>query len=157
MSPLQKSDKGLQPVLGTLLTDWTKKYRGFFSSAYTQGEELPPDCKYKSAINPEEAQQPFLESFTWSVSQTQFAAFQRADTPCEGLPRYLWNIALCEALYPAFHTLEIAFRNAIHRELGATLQSPEWLQNYHPSLKLKEIAITQMRTLLSANSIKRLK
>lgn len=39
--------------------------------------------------------------------------FGRSDD--EKLANYLWNIALCEALYPSLHALEIVLRNAMFR------------------------------------------
>jgi hypothetical protein len=34
--------------------------------------------------------------------------------------RYLWNVALSEALYPALAALEVGLRNNFHDELAAT-------------------------------------
>lgn len=51
----------------------------------------------------------------------------------EKLATYLWNVALCESLYPALHGLEIALRNAVFRAGAAafpsvaTLDVPCWL------------------------------
>lgn len=39
------------------------------------------------------------------------------------IARYLWNIALCEALYPTLQCFEVVLRNAIHDSLS---------MNYHP-------------------------
>jgi hypothetical protein len=51
------------------------------------------------------------------------------------LARYLWNIALCESLYPALQVLEVSFRNAVHDEIGKVVASSpsvqigrEWLR-----------------------------
>jgi len=43
---------------------------------------------------------------------------------------YLWNIALCESLYPALQTLEIVLRNNIHDALSHQFGTPRW---YEPS------------------------
>lgn len=40
--------------------------------------------------------------------------------------RYLWNIAVSEALYAPVHLLEVGFRNAIHRAMFAETGSPDW-------------------------------
>ena len=32
----------------------------------------------------------------------------------EMLVNYLWNMALCEALYPCLNTLEVSLRNGLH-------------------------------------------
>ncbi|SEU31894.1 hypothetical protein SAMN05443639_116118 [Stigmatella erecta] len=42
------------------------------------------------------------------------------------LGRYLWNIALCQALYPALHSLEVAFRNRLHEALKLHFGVPSW-------------------------------
>lgn len=41
--------------------------------------------------------------------------------------RYLWNIALSEALYPSLHVLEITLRNSLDRAVADHLDDPEWL------------------------------
>jgi hypothetical protein len=45
------------------------------------------------------------------------------------LSRYLWNVALCEALYPVLTTLEIALRNAIHDAASSHFGSIFWLSD----------------------------
>jgi hypothetical protein len=45
----------------------------------------------------------------------------------DALCRYLWNVALCESLYSSLQALEVAFRNAVHTELGAAIAVPGWL------------------------------
>ena len=42
------------------------------------------------------------------------------------LARYLLNMALSEALYPALQFAEIALRNAVHRELSARCGTDAW-------------------------------
>jgi len=37
------------------------------------------------------------------------------DTDSVVLARYLWNMALSHALYPALHLLEVSLRNRIHQ------------------------------------------
>jgi len=41
--------------------------------------------------------------------------------------RYLWNVALSEALYPSLHVLEVALRNSLDRAVGTHLADHEWL------------------------------
>lgn len=40
--------------------------------------------------------------------------------------RYLWNIALCEALYAPLHLLEVGLRNAVHNAMTAATHSDSW-------------------------------
>ncbi len=43
----------------------------------------------------------------------------------DGIARYLWNVALSEALYATLDALEVALRNTLHDELSA-LYGPSW-------------------------------
>jgi len=49
------------------------------------------------------------------------------DTDDDVLSRYMWNVCLCEALYPALHSLEIALRNSIYTEVTKMTNNPNWL------------------------------
>lgn len=40
--------------------------------------------------------------------------------------RYIWNMALCEALYSPLQIAEIALRNTIHRNLTPSVCNAEW-------------------------------
>jgi hypothetical protein len=48
-----------------------------------------------------------------------------ADT-FNAIARYLWNITLCEALYPTLQAFEVSLRNAIHDSLSSYYR-PDWL------------------------------
>lgn len=47
-------------------------------------------------------------------------------TPAITLARYLWNMALCEALYSPLQMAEIALRNSLHHSLARQFQSEQW-------------------------------
>lgn len=51
-----------------------------------------------------------------ALSIERFEAYrvQPSDGDAACVRRYVWNVALCEALYPCLHYLEIALRNGIH-------------------------------------------
>jgi len=56
--------------------------------------------------------------------------------PAVTLARYLWNMALCEALYSPLQLAEVALRNSIHREFSARAKTDTWydvLSNQLPS------------------------
>jgi hypothetical protein len=59
------------------------------------------------------------------------------------LARYMLNMALCESLYPALQTCEIALRNAIHTYLAATLGREDWFDS--PSFQLTPWAQLEVR------------
>lgn len=45
------------------------------------------------------------------------------------LKRYIWNIALSEALYPTIQFLEIALRNSIHHAATTTFSNEVWFDD----------------------------
>jgi hypothetical protein len=51
---------------------------------------------------------------------------QDGATPEVTLARYLWNMSLCEALYPPLQMAEIALRNALHHSLTTRYHSQQW-------------------------------
>src|SRR5688572_14106984 len=68
------------------------------------------------------AAQPLAISSLWRlVSAERIGSFRRGTADDEAvLARYLWNIALCEALYPSLHFLEVALRNVVFEAAAAT-------------------------------------
>src|SRR5689334_21061592 len=70
---------------------------------------------------PSSAQALPLTSLWRLVSAERIGSYRRGGADDEeALARYLWNIALCEALYPSLHFLEIALRNAVFEAAAAT-------------------------------------
>lgn len=59
------------------------------------------------------------------------------------LSRYMLNMALCESLYPALQTCEIALRNAIHAHLAASLGREDWFDA--PNFQLTPWAQLEVR------------
>jgi hypothetical protein len=43
------------------------------------------------------------------------------------IARYLWNVALCEALYPAIHHAEVSLRNTLYRTVSMWHSRIEWV------------------------------
>ena len=68
------------------------------------------------------AAQPLAISPLWRlVSAERIGTFRRGTADDEEvLARYLWNIALCEALYPSLHLLEVGLRNVVFEAAAAT-------------------------------------
>lgn len=74
-----------------------------------------------------------------AISSERLDAYGLGRTDDQKIANYLWNLALCESLYPALNGLEIAFRNAVFNA-GAQIFSgistrdvPCWL-DANPSL-----------------------
>ena len=62
-----------------------------------------------------------------SFSGARLAAYRvnTAEPNDAVLGRYLWNIALAQALYPTLHVVEVALRNSFHGAI-AMVAGPEW-------------------------------
>jgi hypothetical protein len=50
------------------------------------------------------------------------------DSDFEVIAKYLWNMVLCEALYPALHTLEIALRNTVRQAAIGRYHNEHWFE-----------------------------
>jgi hypothetical protein len=63
--------------------------------------------------------QPNLAELRRVISDKRLDAYRTSpgDQDLDLLARYLWNMALCEALYPVIQSLEVAFRNSLHAAL----------------------------------------
>lgn len=69
---------------------------------------------------------------------------QEMDTePKLVMSRYMLNMALCESLYPALQTCEVALRNAIHTHLATHLGREDWFDA--PSFQLTPWAQLEVR------------
>lgn len=68
-----------------------------------------------------------IEMIKSTLSEERFAPYVKDGVDDrKGLARYSLNIALSQALYPSIHCLEVALRNAIHRELMNATSSDTW-------------------------------
>ncbi len=59
------------------------------------------------------------------------------------MARYLWNMALCESLYPTLQIAEVALRNSLHHALTNHFKSSEW---YDQVTKLPKWQSDQIET-----------
>lgn len=60
------------------------------------------------------AQEAYIKAIWQVLSQERLNRYGRPDEPAlEIVARYLWNMAVCEALYPSLQGLEVAVRNTI--------------------------------------------
>ena len=69
----------------------------------------------------------FFSALERSISKTRLEAYRNGETLQEALSRYCWNAAICESLYSTFQILEVAYRNAVHIEIGK--HNPDWLMS----------------------------
>lgn len=68
---------------------------------------------------PDNGQDTYVRAIRTALSNERLDAYGIGRTDDEKIANYLWNLALCEAMYPALHGLEVAVRNAVFRA-GAT-------------------------------------
>jgi len=71
------------------------------------------------------------------------------------LARYLWNIVLCESLYPSIHLAEIALRNSIHNQLVEFAQRLDWYESlkYLPEWQLEQISSAKIQIIKNGKAI----
>ena len=107
-----------RPPRARLRTDFAGSYVGNFTLIMTDDKQMSTrgDSTFKE--------------FERLVSRHRLKRYRRETaSKSEAVALYIWNIALCEALYPAFHFLEVARRmphmrlcqistGAIHAGLG---------------------------------------
>jgi hypothetical protein len=72
----------------------------------------------------------FFDSIRRSVSSERLDVYFHEDNADEvtTLARYLWNIALCEALYSPLQMAEVVLRNAIHNTLTKQVETETWYE-----------------------------
>lgn len=75
----------------------------------------------------DDPQRSFFIALERSISKTRLEAYRNGGSLPEALSRYCWNAAICESLYSTFQILEVAYRNAVHIEIGK--HSPDWLMD----------------------------
>ena len=73
---------------------------------------------------------PHLAAIRRTLSDFRLDAYRTGpgDSEVDLQARYLWNLALAEALHPSLHCLEIALRNALNNAISATHGS-QWYDN----------------------------
>lgn len=99
------------------------------------------DNPAKPPAEPTASKPDFVARLTRAVSEERLDAYrQDGVNAATAWGRYLWNLALCEALYPSLQLVEIALRNTLHHTLHAHTGQAAWYDA--PDLRLgpKEIA-----------------
>jgi hypothetical protein len=84
----------------------------------------PPE---KSSVDNE-----VFKTFERMVSRQRLQRYRRATgSKAEAIALYLWNIALCEALYPTFQFLEVSLRNASNVKITEHYShNTRWFMDY---------------------------
>ena len=102
----------------------------------------------------------FFITLTAAISGKRLAPYlaSNSNSQSEAYGTYLWNIALCESLYPALNFLEIALRNSIHDAAVQEFGVEDWFQSH---LHLNELEplnklaneLRQSRRMVSVNDL----
>jgi hypothetical protein len=86
-------------------------------------------------------QRPFFQKIRDGVSAARLDVYREAgDSDFDVTARYLWNISLCEALYPSLQTLEVALRNTIHQAAIGRYHRDDWFDHAGSPLYVEERA-----------------
>ena len=104
-----------------------KKNRGFVTGDLAaSGEDCPRTVRTPySTINTNQAQ---MDKIIPLLSKDRFESYRKhGEDDDTALARLKWNIALCEALYPTLHWLEIGFRNRMHQCIGQYTAGENWI------------------------------
>lgn len=94
----------------------------------------------------------FFHRINRTISNERFAAYKiQGGDDASAFSKYLWNVALCESLYPALNIIEVAYRNATHTAICATPIGADWLKQEIQILHSPEIEKIQK----AKNNLKR--
>lgn len=81
-----------------------------------------------------------------TLSDERFATYlnspEAAGDPILAMRLYGWNMEVSGAIWGPLHALEVATRNAMHRELAAALERLDWWRE--PTLVLTQVAVSQI-------------
>lgn len=68
----------------------------------------------------------FYDPLCVAISRQRLTRCDQNDGDLNMMARYLYNTALCEALYPLLQHLEVSLRNSWHHALTAEYSRPDW-------------------------------
>ena len=73
----------------------------------------------------------FFEKLLESISRERLRPYSvNSEINASVIAAYVWNIALCESLYPCLNSIEIALRNSIHDSASRHFGDEYWLLNH---------------------------
>jgi len=82
-----------------------------------------------------------VQKFRAAVSQHRLEVYrQPGDTDFDVVALYVWNVLLCEALYPSLQSLEVTLRNGIHAAATARYHTEFWFDPPPKRLAGSELA-----------------
>lgn len=83
----------------------------------------------------------YVTNIERTVSAARLSVYRRPTDvgDLDAIARYLWNVALSEALYPALQTLEITLRNSLCDAITSHFIDPLWFDRQPPVLHQSEL------------------
>lgn len=105
-------------------------------------ERNSPGTREKGIVVTAISQVPYVTAIRKALSSERLDGYGPSRSDDQKIANYLWNVALCESLYPALNGLEVAFRNAVLDAGGvafggiATRDVACWLDADPPLLEL---------------------
>lgn len=73
------------------------------------------------------------------ISSKRIEAYRESgDSDLDTLTKSVWNICLCEAIYPVLQNLEIGLRNTIHASAEKSFRNPLWFTANPPIVGVEE-------------------
>jgi hypothetical protein len=86
-------------------------------------------------------QREYIANLKHAIADARLNAYCRANDANEldAIARYLWNIALSEALYPPLQMLEVTLRNSLHAAISDRAGGNLWFDQQPPILHQMEL------------------
>lgn len=94
----------------------------------------------------------YVASLELPISRTRLAGFRPAGgDDLDMVVNDLWNVDLCQAMYPALHGCEVSLRNTIHAAASAHDGSPFWFDQADVLLPAQHHMLRKARRKLTSN------
>ena len=87
-------------------------------------------------------QSQYFSEFQRAVSESRLKPYLNHSLnwdAAQALGTYLWNLALCESLYPALQGIEVTLRNSIHDAASAEFGDEFWFKRQLTGYERKQI------------------
>lgn len=92
----------------------------------------------------------FIRRLRPSLSESRLNRYRRqGDSDIDLMVNYLWNIGLCEALYPALNGLEVSLRNTIHTAATKLFGNEFWFDQRNLLLSKQQEEVLRAKEKIS--------
>ena len=85
------------------------------------------------------SQSDYFSEFQKAVSAERLNPYLNAGDDAQAFAIYLWNISLCESLYPCLNGLEVALRNNLHRSASTKFGTASWFSGQLKNPELERL------------------